>query len=182
MFHRSRRLIAAAVAALGLGIGSAAWATLSASAASAAIPECTSANLVVWVSPDLASGAAGTIYNALDFTNISNHTCFLVGWPGVSAQNVYGNQLGSAAVRIAYPKRRFVNVPPGGTANATLRYLSYAVDTSKACGYTDATYLNVYPPDQRTSRRAYFDQPVCRVKGRTYLEIERIQPGIVKFP
>lgn len=182
MFIRSRRTIAAAVAALGLGVGSAVMATSSASAAPAAVPECTSANLVVWVSPDLASGAAGTIYNALDFTNIGSHTCYLVGWPGVSAQNIFRNQLGSAAVRLAYPPRRFVNVPPGGTANATLRYLGYAVDNSKACRDTNATYLSVYPPDQRTARLAYFDEPVCTVKGRTYLEIERIQPGIVRFP
>jgi Protein of unknown function (DUF4232) len=182
MFYRSRRVNAAAVAALGLAIGSAVIATSSASAAPAAIPECTSANLVAWVSPDLAQGAAGTIYNALDFTNISNHTCFLVGWPGVSAQNFTFHQLGNAAVRIDYPARRFVNVPPGGTANATLRYLGYAVDNSKACRDTDATYLNVYPPDQRAALHAYFDDPVCTVKGRTYLEIERIQPGIVRYP
>ena len=182
MFYRSRRVIAAGVAALGLGIGSAAWATSSASAAPAAVPECTSANLAVWVSPDLSSGAAGTIYYALDFTNISNHTCFLVGWPGVSAQNLSRQQLGNAAARIAYPARRFVNVPPGGTANATLRYLGYAVDNSRGCRATNATYLNVYPPDQRSARLAFFDRPVCTVRGRTYLEIERIQPGIVKFP
>jgi hypothetical protein len=65
------------VAALALGIGSAAVATSSASAAPAAVPECTSANLAVWVSPELANGAAGTIYYPLDFTNISNHTCYL---------------------------------------------------------------------------------------------------------
>lgn len=182
MFYRSRRVVAAAAVALGLGIGSAVMAASSASGAPAAVRECTSANLVVWVSPDLASGASGTIYNALDFTNIGNQTCFLVGWPGVSAQNIDGNQLGSAAVRIAYPPRKFVNVPPGGTANATLRYLSHAVDSSKACGETRATYLSVYPPDQRRARRAYFDEPVCTVKGRTYLEIERIQPGIVRYP
>jgi hypothetical protein len=182
MFIRSRRTIAAAVAALGVGVGSAAWATSSASAAPASVSECTSANLAVWVSPDLSSGAAGTIRFALDFTNIGSHTCFLVGWPGVSAQNIYRNQLGSAAVRVAYPARRFVNVPPGGTANATFVYLSYAVDNSKACRDTNATYLNVYPPDQRTARLAYFDEPVCTVKGHTYMQIERIQPGIVRFP
>jgi hypothetical protein len=182
MFYRSCRVIAAAVAALGLGIGSAVVATSSASAAPAAVKECTSANLVTWVSPDLASGAAGTIYYALDFTNIGSHTCYLVGWPGVSAQNFGFHQLGNAAARLAYPARRIVNVPPGGTANATLRYLGYAVDKSAACRETNATYLNVYPPDQRSARLAFFDNPVCTVKGRTYLEIERIQPGIVRFP
>jgi hypothetical protein len=182
MFYRSRRVIAAAVAALGLGIGSVVVATSSAAAAPAAIPECTSANLAAWVSPDLASGAAGTIYYALDFTNIGSHTCYLVGWPGVSAQNFSLHQLGNAAARITYRPRRFVDVPPGGTANATLRYLGYAVDKSAACRATNATYLNVYPPDQRSAVLAFFDNPVCTVKGRTYLEIERIQPGIVRYP
>jgi hypothetical protein len=182
MFNRSRRTIAAVVAALGVGVGSAAWAVSSASAAPAAVSECTSANLAVWVSPDLSSGELGLVRFALDFTNIGTRTCFLVGWPGVSAQNLFTNQLGSAAVRVASPPRRFVNVPPGGTANATVIYLSRAVDTSKACRMTNATYLSVIPPDQRAARLAFFDRPVCTVKGHTYLEIKRIQPGIVKFP
>lgn len=177
MLFRSRRVIAAAVAAVGLGIGSAVVASSSASAAPAAIPECTSANLAVWISPELANGAAGTIYYPLDFTNTSNHTCYLVGWPGVSAVNGNIKQLGAAAVRDTTIPRRVVNVAPGGTAHATLLYVD-AVVFNPGCGRVTASYLNVYPPDQRSARIAFFDNAVCTVKARTYLRIRRIQPGV----
>ena len=177
MFFRSQAAIAAAMAALGLGIGSAAVAASSASAAPAAVPECTSANLAVWISPELANGAAGTIYYPLDFTNISNHTCYLVGWPGVSAVNGNIKQLGAAAARDTFIPRRFVNVAPGGTAHATLLYED-AVVFNPGCGRVTASFLNVYPPDQRGARIAFFDNPVCTVKNHTYMRIWRIQPGV----
>src|SRR5262249_18725876 len=34
--------------------------------------------------PGLSQGAAGSVYQVLDFTNISNVTCTLYGYPGVS--------------------------------------------------------------------------------------------------
>lgn len=185
MFKGTRpRVLAAILTALALGTGSAVWATSSASAAPGAhaasvIRECTSADLVVWVSPDLGNGALGTIYYPLDFTNISNRTCFLVGWPGVSAINFTLRQLGSAAVRDTTVPRRFVNLAPGATAHATLRYIDAQVDRSPGCRDTNATFLKVFPPDQRSARIAFFDNPVCTVKGRIYLRIERIQPGVV---
>ena len=178
MFHRSRRMIAAAVAALGLGIGSAVVAMSPASAAPAAVPECASASLAVWISPDLGNGAAGTIYYPLDFTNISNHTCYLIGWPGVSATNANGKQLGSAAARDTNAPSQIVNVPSGGTAHAVLRYEDVQIDSSAGCSQTAAAFLKVYPPDQASGRRAFFSLPVCTVTGRVYLRIWRIQAGV----
>ena len=76
-----RRTAAAIGAALALGTGSAVWAASAASAVptapaadSALIPVCTAGNLAVWVNYDAASGAAGTWYYPLEFTNTSNHT------------------------------------------------------------------------------------------------------------
>ena len=178
MINGTRRRIAAIGATLALGIGSAAWAATSASAASASIPECPTGNLAVSVSPDRGTGAAGSIYYPLDFTNISNHTCYLVGWPGVSATNVNGQQLGSAAVRDTSAPRQIVNLPHGGTAHAVLRYEDVQIDSSAGCKQTAAAFLKVYPPDQTSARRAFFSLPVCTVPGRVYLRIWRIQPGI----
>jgi hypothetical protein len=178
MIKRNRRGIAAIGAALALGIGSAVWTATSASAASAAIPECTIGNLAAWVSPDRGNGAAGSIYYPLDFTNISNHTCYLVGWPGVSATNAGGKQLGSAAARDTSAPRQVVNIPPGGTAHAVLRYVDVQIDSSAGCKQAAAAFLKIYPPDQTSARRAFFSLPVCTVTGRTYLRIWRIQPGV----
>jgi len=178
MINGTRRRIAAIGATLALGIGSAAWAATSASAAAASIPECTTGNLAVSVSPDRGNGAAGSIYYPLDFTNVGNHTCYLVGWPGVSATNATGTQLGSAAARDSSAPRQIVNVSPGGTAHAVLRYVDVQIDSSAGCKQTAAAFLKVYPPDQTSARRAFFSLPVCTVPGRIYLRIWRIQPGV----
>src|SRR3984957_227305 len=99
-----RRAAAAVAAALALGTGSAVVAASSASAAPAAhsnlLPVCTAGNLAVWVNADAGSGAAGTFHYPLEFTNTSNHTCRTWGWPGVSATNARGHQLGDAAQRL----------------------------------------------------------------------------------
>ena len=100
MFNRTRRTMAAFAAVLGLGIGWAVRASTAASAAPANIPPvCSTANLVVWVNVDEGQGAAGTWYYPLEFTNISNHTCRVWGYPGVSATDANGKQLGDAAGR-----------------------------------------------------------------------------------
>ena len=177
MINGTRRSIAAIGATLALGIGSAVWAATSASAASPPISECTTSNLAVWVSPDRGDGAAGSVYYPLDFTNVSSHTCYLVGWPGVSATNVIGTQLGSAAALDSSAPRQIVNVAPGGTAHAVLRYVDAQVDSSAGCKQTTAEFLKVYPPDQTSARHAFFSVPVCTVPGRIYLRIWRIQPG-----
>ncbi len=187
MFKGSRRTIAAIAAAVGLGIGSAVWATSAASAApsaaagsaaAAAVPECTSADLAVWVDATIGNAAAGSVYLPLEFTNISSHTCFLVGWPGVFATNMQGKVLGSGAAREPTPARTFVDVAPGGTAHAILRYVDVQIDHTAACKETPASLLSVYPPDQTAARIAFFSLPVCTVPGRIYLRIYRIEAGL----
>jgi uncharacterized protein DUF4232 len=164
-------------AALALGLGSAAWAATSASAApNSVIPKCGTGNLAVWVSPDRGDGAAGSVYYPLEFTNISNHTCYVYGYPGVSATNVNGTQLGDAAARDNGVPARVVNIAPGGTAHAVLRYIGAEVSTS-GCKPANASFLKVYPPDQFSARRAFFDLPACTVSKHVYLTIRRIQPG-----
>jgi hypothetical protein len=176
----TRRTIAAAVAALGLGTGSALWATASASAAPsapAAIPPvCTSADLAVWINVGGSSGAAGTIYYPLEFTNVSNHTCRTWGYPGVSADNASGTQLGSAAGRNALYPAAWVNIPAGGTAHSLFAYGDAEVSTS-GCKPADATTIKVYPPNSFTSDLGFFSLPSCTVTGHVYLHVTVIRPG-----
>jgi hypothetical protein len=90
-----RRLIAVAAAAVaGLAISSAAYAVTSSPAAhaAAAIPECTGGlGLGVWVAVSQGSGAAGTIYYPLEFTNTSGHACSLSGYPACLRSAIPGS-------------------------------------------------------------------------------------------
>jgi hypothetical protein len=177
MNFRLRRMAVAGTAALALGAGSGVWASTSASAASeAAIPKCAPGQLGAWVNVDSGNGAAGSIYYHLDFTNTSGGTCHLYGYPGVSATTSNGTQLGDAAARDSAVPASYVNIPPGGTAHAVLRYSDVEVSTS-GCKPADAALLKVYPPNDSGARFAFFSLPVCTVKGHDYLSIRRVQPG-----
>jgi hypothetical protein len=178
----SRRAVATAATVLAVGTGTVTWAATSASAApagqaapSGVIPRCAPDQLYVWVSPDSGSGAAGTIHYNLDFTNRSHSWCHLYAWPGVSATNADGHQLGAGAVRNPDVPARYINIAPnGGTAHSDLGYVD--VQVSPQCHPVTATFLKVYPPDDRGSRNAFFPLPAC-TDGTKYLTIGRVQPG-----
>ncbi len=178
----ARRLAAVAAAAIaGLAISTAAYAaTSSSSAPAAAIPRCTASDIGVWVALDQGNGAAGTIYYPLEFTNLSDHTCYLFGYPGVSVLDGEGNQLGSAAGWGSLAGARIVNVAPGATAHTILGYHDVAVTTESGCDpVSSATVLRVYPPGQRSSTDAGFPFEACSHRGPVYLSIiEPIIPGV----
>ena len=176
-----RRAAAAIGAALALGTGSAVWATSSASAAPSApaalIPVCTAADLSVWVNIGLVQGAAGTWYYPLEFTNDSSHTCRTWGWPGVSAANANGRQLGDAAQRLHNFTPNWVNIAAGATAHALLSYSNAEVGTS-GCKPVNASQIRVYAPNQRSLDIGFFSLPACTVGGsHVYLRVANIQPG-----
>jgi hypothetical protein len=176
-----RRTAAAIAAALALGTGSAVWAASAASAAptapAALLPVCTAGDLAVWVNFGAMQGAAGTWYYPLEFTNVSDHTCRTWGWPGVSAANATGHQLGDAAQRLHYYTPYWVNIGAGATAHALLAYGSAEVQTS-GCKPANASQIKVYAPNQRTADIGFFSLPVCTVGGsHVYLRVANIQPG-----
>ncbi|HVT67327.1 MAG TPA: DUF4232 domain-containing protein [Trebonia sp.] len=185
MIKPSRRGVAAAAAVLAVGAGSATWAATSASAAparpaanaaAAYIPRCTPADLAVWVNTASASGTAGTTYYHLEYTNISGATCHLYSWPGVSAVDSAGKQLGPAAVRDGSAPAVYVNIAPGGTAHSVLGYVDAAV--SAGCDPATSAELKVYPPDDSAARYAFFTRSVCSTGTVPDLTVWRVQPGV----
>lgn len=180
MIKGAHRAAAAVAAALALGIGSAVWATSSASAApsapSAIPPVCTTANLAVWVNISEGNGAAGTIDYPLEFTNTSNHTCRTWGYPGASALNASGRQLGDAAGRNPLYAGAWVNIPAGGTAHSLLSYGNAEVSTS-GCKPTTASLIKVYPPNQTRSALGFFSLPACSLPHHVYLHVTVLRPG-----
>ncbi len=177
MFNGFRRTAVAAAAVLALGAGGAAWAASSASASASptAIGRCTSNNLAVWVNADSADGTAGTTFYHLDFTNTGRSTCFLNGWPGVSASTAGRVQLGAAASRQNGVPAKTIDIAQGATAHSVLGYVDVQVDPS--CKPANAFFLTVFAPGAVQAKRAFFPLSVCRT-SRNDLNVRRVQAGI----
>src|SRR5579859_4621814 len=173
--RRIAAITAAAVAA-GLIAATAAFATTT---TAAAIPRCTAAGLGVWVAVGQGNGAAGTIYYPLEFTNLSGHTCYLYGYPGVSALSRTGHQLGSPASWGSLAGAHIVNLKPGATAHTVLAYHDAVVATEPGCDPVNtAANLRVYPPGQRSAAFAAFSFEACSHGGPIWMDIqEPIIPG-----
>jgi hypothetical protein len=175
--------IAVGVAAAGLIVATAAFATTSSAGArtsAASAPACTAFGLGVWVAVEQGNGAAGTIYYPLEFTNLSGHTCSLFGYPGVSAIDHHGNQLGSSANWEGTTSPHTVTLAPGATAHTMLAYHDAAVTTEAGCDpVNSAVLLKVYPPGQHRATYAAYDFQSCSRPGVRYLSIVGpIIPGV----
>ena len=167
--------IVAGVAATGLIVSTAAFATTSSGGArtsAASAPACTAFGLGVWVAVGQGNGAAGTIFYPLEFTNLSGHTCSLFGFPGVSAVDQHGHQLGSSANWEQMTTPHTVTLAPGATAHTMLAYHEVAVTTEAGCNpVNSAVLLKVFPPGQHRSTYAEYDFQSCSRAGVRYLSI-----------
>lgn len=177
----ARRIVAITAAAVaGLALSTAAFAATSSPGAAVSVPKCTASDLGVWVAVAQGNGAAGTSYYPLEFTNLSGHTCYLFGYPGVSALDGNGHQLGSPANWGSLTGARIVNLAPGATAHTLLAYHDAAVTTEPGCDpVNSATLLKVYPPGRHSATYAAYDFQSCSRKGVRYLSIVGpIIPGV----
>ncbi len=152
---------------------------LAADTAPAAVPACTAADLGAWVAMTQGNGAAGSIYYPLQFTNLSRHTCAMRGFPGVSAIDRNGHQLGSPARWSPGVAAHTVVLAPGATAHTILRYSDATVTTAPGCHPVFSTFeLRVYPPGQYSATYAAFGLEACSHAGPIYLGVEPILPGV----
>ena len=148
-------------------------------AAPAAVRACTASDLGAWVAVTQVNGTAGSSYWPLQFTNLSRHACAMRGFPGVSAVDRSGHQLGSPAGRDHVIPSRTVVLAPGATAHTLLRYADVAVATEPGCHPTFSTFeLRIYPPGQYRATYAAFDLEACSHAGPVYLSVEPLQPGV----
>jgi hypothetical protein len=180
--------VVAAASAAGLIAASAAVAAGSSGAvltadttrvAPAAVRACAAGDLGVWVAVSQGNGAAGSLYLPLQFTNLSRHACAMRGFPGVSAIDRNGHQLGSPASWDHVIPSRTVVLAPGATAHTILRYSDVTVSSAPGCHPTFGTFeLRVYPPGQRGATYAAFDLQACSHAGPVYLGVEPVRPGV----
>ncbi|HEU5392219.1 MAG TPA: DUF4232 domain-containing protein [Streptosporangiaceae bacterium] len=144
-----------------------------------AVPACTAGDLGAWVAVTQGNGAAGSIFYPLQFTNLSRHACAMRGFPGVSAIDRHGHQLGSPAGWDHTRPVRTVVLAAGATAHATLRYSDATVATSPGCHpVSSMVELRVYPPNQRQATFAAFSMEACSHTGPVYLDVTPLQAGV----
>ncbi len=146
-----------------------------ASQAPAGPPPCATRSLQAKVG--IGQGAAGSTYTAIDFTNISNVTCTLYGYPGVSlAGGTPVTQIGLAATENPATPRKLVTLAPGAVANALLRIVHAENYPAAKCGPVTATWLQIYPPNQTTPIYLKYRSLTCS-KQVQILTINVVQPG-----
>jgi hypothetical protein len=160
--------LALVVPALGGGAGTATPARTATTSAA----RCATSGLVVWIDTQ-GDGTAGSIYYKLEFTNLSGHGCTLSGYPGISAVDLGGRQLGSAGAR--NPSHvRTVSLANGATATAVLRITEAGNFPSSACHRVSAAGMRVYPPSQTASKVVPFPFDACSRPGPGYLSVEAV--------
>lgn len=167
----SKRTIGIAVIAAGAALALLAGSSFARTTSPAPAP-CSTSKLVVWLDTQ-GSGAAGSVYYKLHFTNLSGHRCRLSGYPGVSAVDLHGKQLGSAASRIP-AHGRSLKLAPGATATAVLQIAQVVNFTPSACRKVTAAGLRVYPPNQRASKIVPFPFDACSRRGPVYLHVKPV--------
>ena len=120
-------------------------------------------------------------YYTLEFTNVSNRTCSLFGYPEVSAYRdspPAGGPIGGTAIRDTSVRPKPVMLEPGATAHAVLRV---AGDTEPAgCAEVTAEELRITLPRQARPSLVPAHIPVCAQRGHASLSVQAIQarPGI----
>lgn len=125
----------------------------------------------------ISQGAAGTTYVALDFTNISNTTCTLYGYPGVAlAGGSPVTQIGAAATRDNTVSPAQLTLAPGATVNALLRIAHAANYPPLVCHPVAAQFLQIYPPNQTTPIYLGYTTTACAGPVQQ-LGISAVQPG-----
>jgi hypothetical protein len=125
-----------------------------------------------------SQGAAGSLYQVIDFTNIGTAACTLYGYPGVSlASGTPVTQVGQAATRSPVAGPTLVTLKPGQTGNALLRITQALNYPTQTCSPKATTYLQIYPPNQTTPIYLAYTSTGCASSAVKLLTIGVVQPG-----
>jgi hypothetical protein len=165
MITRHRLLACLGAAALAVGAAGSAQARPSAA-------PCATGGLVVWMDTQ-GDAAAGTTYFKLKLTNQSGHTCTLHGYPGVSAVNLTGHQLGSAGTR-SPSSIPTVSLASGATTNVTLGIVVAGNYPPSSCHPAPAAGIRVYPPGSTASKIVPIPFTACSHSGPVVLHVKAV--------
>jgi hypothetical protein len=125
----------------------------------------------------VSQGTAGSVYTTIVFTNMSNVTCTLYGYPGVALTTGKPvTQIGKAATENPATPRQLVTLQPQASANALLRIVDAQNYPASRCHPETARYVQVYPPNQTT--RAYISyKTVGCAKPINLMTVDVVKPG-----
>ena len=153
--HHTRRpgrrpVIAAAASALALGVVGVALP--SASAATGATPQCSTADLAAQLKA--GSPGAGQRYATIVLTNTSGRTCYVHGYGGMALLGAPAQGVPTDLRRNASPAPATVTLAPGASARSLLHWTVVPAGNENAsvCEPTAVTVV-VTPPNQTTSAR-----------------------------
>ncbi|WP_051399439.1 DUF4232 domain-containing protein [Haloechinothrix halophila] len=138
---------------------------------------CTSGDLELSLGP--ASGAAGTVWRPLRFTNVSGGPCEIQGFPGVSyVAGDDGHQVGAAAYREG-SKGAAVTLTAGETAFAAVGFTQVGNYDPKDCQPTKVRGLRVYPPQETHSKFVRYERTGCANEDLRshHLRVRTIEQG-----
>lgn len=169
-------LAASAAVTTTAAMASAGSTSLVASTNPVAVHQCSTRSLEVWLGLGAGEQQEGALYLPVEFTNVSNQTCDLYGYPGVSAIRD-GRQVGSAASRDPLFPPRTVTLAPGATAHAFFALANVYEFPSSTCHPVTATQLKVYPPNQYSSATITYSFPACSTAGPLFLNTRVVTAG-----
>ncbi len=138
-------------------------------------PACATASLKVSLGP--GSGALGSSYYPIKFSNASAASCTLYGYPGVSLLTASGTQIGAAAVEDPTYPRQLVTLAPGQAVHAELRVTDARNYPPASCRPVTARQLRIYPPGQVSAAAVAFAGLGCANSAVQILSVQTVQPG-----
>jgi hypothetical protein len=145
-------------------------------AAAGGPPGCATRDLKATVG--VAQGAAGSVYQVIDFTNIGTASCSLYGYPGIAlAGGSPVTQIGAAASRSPQAGPALVTLAPGAVGNTLLRITQAQNYPTSKCSPMASTYLQIYPPNQTTPIYLGYKSTGCSATGVNLLTVGVVQTG-----
>lgn len=143
--------------------------------ASNSVHKCASSQLVIWLNEVPGSGAAGSVFHQLGFTNLSKRTCTLRGYPRVTAANLHGGKVGGFATREATGALHTVRLHPGDSAFATLRIVEAQNFPHSTCHPVTAAGLRVSPPGRHSFKTVPFPFEACARASNPNLSVRAVE-------
>jgi Protein of unknown function (DUF4232) len=126
----------------------------------------------------LSQGTAGSIYQVIDFTNVSGADCTMFGYPGVSfVTGPGGSQIGLPASRNRTSTPKQITLAPGDVVNAVLQVVDALNYPKKDCLPVNAHWLRIYPPGDFSPLYLRYSTQACSKANKSNTTIQPIIAG-----